>query len=52
LRFTDGNGNRLTVFATTIKRGQLPDLELRHRRRARREDRIRYAKDTGPRNPA
>jgi Transposase DDE domain group 1 len=28
-------------------RGQLPDLELRHRRRARAEDRIRVAKDTG-----
>ena len=28
-------------------RGQLPDLELRHRRRARCEDRIRMAKDTG-----
>ncbi len=28
-------------------RGQLADLELRHRRRARCEDRIRIAKDTG-----
>jgi hypothetical protein len=28
-------------------RGQLADLELRHRRRARCEDRIRTAKDTG-----
>ena len=28
-------------------RGQLPDLKLRHRRRARCEDRIRNAKDTG-----
>jgi hypothetical protein len=26
---------------------QLPDLELRHRRRARCEDRIRISKDTG-----
>ncbi len=26
---------------------QLPNLELRHRRRARAEDRIRCAKDTG-----
>lgn len=32
------------------RKGQLPDLELRHRRRARCEDRIRAAKDTGPRN--
>src|SRR5258708_33218756 len=30
--------------------GQLADLELRHRRRARCEDRIRNAKDTGLRN--
>lgn len=30
--------------------GQLADLELRHRRRARCEDRIRNAKDTGVRN--
>ena len=30
--------------------GQLADLELRHRRRARCEDRIRCAKDTGLRN--
>jgi hypothetical protein len=30
--------------------GQLPDLELRHRRHARVEDRIRNAKDTGLRN--
>jgi hypothetical protein len=27
--------------------GQLADLEFRHRRRARAEDRIRAAKDTG-----
>jgi hypothetical protein len=50
LRFTDSNGNRLTAFATNTKTGQLPDLELRHRRRARCEDRIRNAKDTGLRN--
>ena len=34
----------------TPRRGQLADLELRHRRRARCEDRIRCAKDTGLRN--
>jgi hypothetical protein len=37
----------LTAFATNARTGQLPDLELRHRRRARCEDRIRTAKDTG-----
>ncbi|MCV7194679.1 IS1380 family transposase [Mycolicibacterium brumae] len=47
LRFTDRNGLRLTAFATNTARGQVPDLELRHRRRARCEDRIRAAKDTG-----
>jgi hypothetical protein len=37
----------LTAFATNTDRGQIPDLELRHRRRARAEDRIRTAKVTG-----
>ena len=41
------DGHRLTAFATNTRRGQLADLELRHRRRARCEDRIRGAKDTG-----
>jgi hypothetical protein len=50
LRFTDIDGHRFTCFATGTRRGQLPDLELRHRRRARCEDRIRAAKDTGLRN--
>jgi hypothetical protein len=50
LRFTDIHGHRFTAFATSIKGGQLADLELRHRRRARCEDRIRCAKDTGLRN--
>ena len=50
LRFTDINGHRFTAFATDARRGQLADLELRHRRRARCEDRIRTAKDTGLRN--
>jgi hypothetical protein len=50
LRFTDIGGHRVTCFATDAKRGQLADLELRHRRRARCEDRIRCAKDTGLRN--
>ncbi|MDO5698874.1 MAG: IS1380 family transposase [Dermatophilus congolensis] len=47
LRFDDVQGYRLTAFATNTRRGQLAHLELRHRRRARCEDRIRIAKDTG-----
>ena len=47
LRLTDIDGLRVTAFATNTTRGQLPDLELRHRRRARAEDRIRTTKDTG-----
>jgi hypothetical protein len=50
LRLTDVDGHRVTSFATNTARGQLADLELRHRRRARAEDRIRTAKDTGLRN--
>ena len=47
LRFDDVDGYRLTAFATNTTTGTLQDLELRHRRRARCEDRIRIAKDTG-----
>ena len=51
LRITDADGHRITAFATNTRTGGystgLPDLELRHRRRARAEDRIRTAKDTG-----
>ncbi len=47
LRITDIDGNRITAFATNTRRGQLADLEQRHRRRARAEDRIRVAKHTG-----
>jgi hypothetical protein len=47
LRITDLDGMRITAFVTNTRRGQLADLELRHRRRARAEDRIRCAKDTG-----
>ncbi len=47
LRITDADGHRITAFATNTSGGQLADLELRHRRRARCEDRIRVAKDTG-----
>lgn len=50
LRFDNVDGYRLTAFATNTRRGQLQRLELRHRQRARCEDRIRQAKDTGLRN--
>ncbi|MEO7017804.1 MAG: IS1380 family transposase [Leifsonia sp.] len=50
LRFEDVDGYRLTAFVTNTITGQLPDLELRHRRRARCEDRIRNGKDLGLRN--
>jgi Transposase DDE domain group 1 len=41
LRFTDVDGHRFTCFATDAKKGQLADLELRHRQRARCEDPVR-----------
>ncbi len=50
LRFDDVDGYRLTAFATNTTTGTLQALELRHRRRARCEDRIRIAKDTGLNN--
>lgn len=50
LRFTDLDGLRVTGLLTNTPGGQLADLELRHRRHARVEDRIRAAKDTGLRN--
>jgi hypothetical protein len=50
LRITDDDGWRITVFATNTRGGRLADLELRHRMRARAEDRIRGLKDTGLRN--
>jgi hypothetical protein len=54
LRITDHDGNRVTAFATNTRPGgpgaQIAELELRHRRRARCEDRIRAAKDTGLQN--
>jgi hypothetical protein len=43
----NADGIRVTAFAANTRRGQPADLELRHRRRARAEDRIRCAKDTG-----
>ena len=50
LRLTDTEGWRITIFATNTTGGRLADLELRHRRRARAEDRIRALKDTGMTN--
>ena len=54
LRITDADGVRVTGFLTNTTTGgparQLADLELRHRRHARVEDRIRAAKDSGMRN--
>ena len=35
LRFEDVGGYRLTTFATSTRVGQLADLEVRHRLRAR-----------------
>jgi hypothetical protein len=52
LRLTDHEGWRITCFATNT-RGPgwtLAALEVRHRQRARAEDRIRGLKDTGLRN--
>jgi hypothetical protein len=50
LSFTDADGHRFQVFITDQPDGDLARLELRHRRRARVEDRIRGAKATGLRN--
>jgi Transposase DDE domain group 1 len=52
LRLTDHNGWRITCFATNTKGPgwTLAALEIRHRQRARCEDRIRGLKDTGLRN--
>jgi hypothetical protein len=50
LRFEDVDGYRITAFCTNQTTANLARLELRHRRRARCEDRIRCAKDTGLRN--
>ena len=47
LRFTDHDGHRFQVFLTDQPDPDLAALELRHRQRARVEDRIRAAKATG-----
>ena len=50
LRLTDPDGWRITMFATNTRGPRLASLELRHRLRARAEDRIRGLKDTGMTN--
>jgi hypothetical protein len=47
LRFTDHDGHRFQVFLTDQPDLDIAVLELRHRQRARVEDRIRAAKATG-----
>jgi hypothetical protein len=50
LRITDADGMRITCFATNTAGRPIAELELRHRLRARVEDRIRAARATGLRN--
>jgi Transposase DDE domain group 1 len=50
LRFTDLDGHRFQVFVTDQAGCDIARLELRHRQRARVEDRIRAAKATGLQN--
>ncbi len=50
LRITDADGMRITCFATNTPHRPIAELELRHRLRARAEDRIRAARATGLRN--
>jgi len=50
LRITDADGMRITCFATNTPGQPFAELELRHRLRARAEDRVRAACATGLRN--
>jgi Transposase DDE domain group 1 len=50
LSFTDHDGYRFQVFITNQSDADIAMLELRHRHRARVEDQIRNAKQTGLRN--
>jgi Transposase DDE domain group 1 len=50
LSFTDRDGHRFTCLLTDQDDADIAALELCHRRRARVEDRIRCAKDTGLEN--
>ncbi|SCF97993.1 Transposase DDE domain group 1 [Streptomyces sp. Ncost-T10-10d] len=47
LRFTDADGLRLTAFVANTTGVPIAALELRHRQRARAEDRIRNARFAG-----
>ncbi|MCW2679138.1 MAG: family transposase [Frankiales bacterium] len=47
LRLTDVQGRRIQLFATNTVGSTLPELELRHRMRARAEDRIRGLRTPG-----
>jgi Transposase DDE domain group 1 len=47
LRFSDHDGHRFQAFLTDQPDPDIAQLELRHRQRARVEDRIRAAKATG-----
>lgn len=47
LRLTDVDGWRITCFATNTRTGRIAELEVRHRQRARAEDRIKDLKDLG-----
>ena len=49
-RITDADGLRLTAFATNTADMPIAAVELRHRQRARAEDRIRIARATGLRS--
>jgi hypothetical protein len=44
LRLMDTDGMRLSCFATNSTRRPIAELELRHRLRARAEDRVRAAR--------
>jgi hypothetical protein len=44
LSFTDADGHRFQVFITDQDDADVARLELRHRQRARAEDRIRAAR--------
>jgi DDE family transposase len=50
LSFSDADGHRFTCFLTDQRDEDIAELELRQRGRARVEDRIRCAKDTGLEN--
>ncbi|TDC03822.1 IS1380 family transposase, partial [Streptomyces sp. 8K308] len=50
LRITDADGMRITCFATNTPDRPIAELELRHRLRARAEDRNRAARATELRN--